>query len=133
MQLSITPEVIAKAGTEHAEQSALFCWAAASGIPELKWMHAIPNGGERNAIVASRMKAEGVRTGVWDVFLPLPRREFHGLYIEMKRSTRRNHKDGGLSPEQVTFGIWASSHGYYMVVAYTWQEAAEALRQYVDA
>ena len=39
---------------EDAEQAALFDWAAY--YPELKWMHAIANGGYRNKKEAARLK-----------------------------------------------------------------------------
>ena len=40
--------------------------------PCLKWLHHIPNGGLRNRVVAGKLKAEGVRAGVSDYFLPWP-------------------------------------------------------------
>src|ERR1043166_9911283 len=43
------------------------------GDDRLKWLHAIPNGGERTARTAALLKAEGVRKGGADVFLPVPR------------------------------------------------------------
>ncbi len=72
--------------TEHHEQVALFEWAARQSnmTPELKLLHAIPNGGHRHKAVAANMKREGVKAGVPDVFLPVARYGFHGLYIEMK-------------------------------------------------
>lgn len=47
-------------------------------------LFAIPNGGQRNKVVAGKLKAEGVRSGVADLFLALPAGDCHGLYIEMK-------------------------------------------------
>jgi len=66
------PETLAKAGTEHAHQAALFCWAAHSTqiYPELLWLFAVPNGGQRNIVTAVRLRAEGVRSGVSDIILP---------------------------------------------------------------
>lgn len=124
-----TPEQIANANTEHAHQAALFAWAAA--IPELHWMYAVPNGGERHKAVAARMKAEGVRSGVWDVHLPLPRGTAPGLYIEMKDPKRRNQKQGGLSDDQVKFGMAMHAAGYATHVCYTWEEARDALLAYL--
>ena len=93
----MTPQQLAKPGTEHAHQVALFCWAASMLAihPELRWMYAIPNGGDRNPIVAARLKAEGVKSGVSDICIPVAKHGYHGFYIELK-------KPGGKeSPTQV--------------------------------
>jgi len=47
-------------------------------------IYAVPNGGQRNVIVAQKLKAEGVLAGVPDLCVPAPRNGHHGLYIEMK-------------------------------------------------
>ena len=46
---------------EEVEQTCLFRWAAYSlgAHPELKLLHAIPNGGKRSKSEAARMKAAG--------------------------------------------------------------------------
>ncbi len=52
--------------------------------PELALLFAIPNGGYRRIETASRLKAEGVKAGVPDLFLPVARSPWNGLFIEMK-------------------------------------------------
>ena len=100
-----TPESLAKAGSEHAEQTALFCWAALPEVraeyPVLELMFAIPNGGERNKIVAGNLKAEGVKAGVLDIFLPVPSKGWHGLFIEMKVAGIKL-EDAGRKPNKPT-------------------------------
>jgi hypothetical protein len=138
----ITPDQLASTGSETGEQRALFAWAALSGYPQLKWLHAVPNGGERNDQTRMALAAEGVRNGVWDVFLPWPVRQpwnnngpdgsYHGLYIEMKRANRRNHKNGGLTDEQVAFGEYASRNGYKTAVCYSWEEARDIIVSYLE-
>lgn len=73
--------------TEHEEQKALIktCKARQGKYPELALLFAVPNGGHRNKIVAAKLKAEGVKAGVPDLMLPVPRGQYHGLFIEMKR------------------------------------------------
>lgn len=47
-------------------------------------LFAVPNGGKRNAKEAARLKAEGVRPGVTDLILLVPRGGFPALCIELK-------------------------------------------------
>ena len=54
--------------------------------PLLTWIFHIPNGGWRGKIAGLRMKRQGVRRGVPDLFLPIPRGGYFGLWIEMKRT-----------------------------------------------
>lgn len=140
----ITPEDLAKSGTEDGHQAAVFCWSASmwAQYPQLKWLHAIPNGGSRHIAEATKMVAAGTRSGVWDIFLPAPMRQrydsvapdgsWHGLYIEMKELERRNHKNGGLSEDQITFGRYAEEMGYFCAVCYTWEEARDVILKYLE-
>ena len=52
----MTPETLAKSGTEAAHQTALFAWAALQlqRWPELRWLHHIPNGGSRGDTAQGR-------------------------------------------------------------------------------
>lgn len=74
--------------SEHAEQCAVIEWAQlmvnTGQWPQLEWLHAIPNGGHRNKVTAGKMKAEGVKSGVPDLHLPVPVPPYAGCYIEMK-------------------------------------------------
>lgn len=79
--------------SEHQEQCMLFAWAAYR--PVLALLHAIPNGGKRDIRTDAMLKAEGVKPGVPDIFLPIARGPYHGMYIELKR-----RKGGVLSKEQ---------------------------------
>lgn len=163
----MNPWQLAKSGTEHGEQTALFCFTAkaqsygfplafqqasyeagnidilkATGIavPDLKWFHAIPNGGNRGdnaksrAIEGGRMKAEGVKSGVLDCFWPLQRADYNGIYIEMKKSTLKVDKNptAGCSEEQKDFGQFVIDNGYYAIVCYSWLEAAKVLEWYYN-
>lgn len=69
----VLPRDLCKKGTEHGEQAAWFAWVAANvgTMPDLSKAFAIPNGGLRDAKTASMMKAEGVRSGIPDVLLPV--------------------------------------------------------------
>ncbi len=128
--MPITPEQLARNHTEHGEQAALFCWAASSGIPELKWLFAIPNGFYATPAQKAKMKAEGLRSGVADIFLPMPSisdpmRNYNGLFIEMKVG------NGRLSDEQRKFGEFADGNGYKFVLCYSWIAAGGAILKYL--
>jgi len=137
---AIQPEDIAK-DSEHSHQTALFAWAALSvdKYPQLKWMFAIPNGGLRDMRTAVNLKAEGVKAGVPDIFLPYAWSElqhgvrtYHGCFIEMKQEKYRNRKNGGCSDEQIDFIEYMVSTGYYCKVCYSWEEARDVLINYLE-
>ena len=67
-----------KVPTEHAEQVTLVQWLRRQYPGVL--IFAIPNGGQRNAAVALKLKLEGVVRGVPDLYIPAWR-----TWIEMKR------------------------------------------------
>src|SRR5690348_6356166 len=91
------------------EQVALFEWAALMEpeYPFLGLMFAIPNGGHRHIAVARRLKAEGVKAGVPDIFLPWASDGYHGLFIELKR-----RKGGTVSDEQADWHDALLQAGY---------------------
>jgi hypothetical protein len=114
--------------TEHQEQAALFEWAAFQECvwPELRLLHAIPNGGKRDKVTAARLKAEGVKPGVPDVCLPVPRGDKHGLYIEMKR-----RKGGTVSADQLKWIENLMRQGYECHVCRGCEEARMTILAYL--
>ena len=114
--------------TEHQEQVALFEWAAwmARKHPDLLLMHAIPNGGKRDIRTAARLKAEGVKPGVPDIFLPVPKDGKHGLYIELKRS-----RGGTVSKEQEAWIRALSAQEYVCAVCHGHREAIKVITDYM--
>ena len=122
---------------EHDEQAALFFWARWNFVnhPELRLMFAIPNGGHRNLLVAKKMKAEGVKAGVPDIFLPVARGGFHGLFVEMKAESARPKKGGkgGLSDVQCEWIGELRRQGYRVAVCYGRDEAIAEVTNYLKA
>lgn len=82
-----------RASPEHDEQVAVFAWAAHALVlnryPELELLHAVPNGEKRDWKAARRLKAEGVKSGMPDINLPVARGPYIGLHIEMKSGRNR--------------------------------------------
>jgi hypothetical protein len=77
---------------EHEQQCLLFQWAAENEAtyPELRWMFAVPNWiGTRTKKHGARLKAEGRKPGVLDIWMPVKRGTFPGLVIEMKAGNNR--------------------------------------------
>lgn len=110
--------------SEHQEQ--LLVMNFARQHPEIaSRIYAIPNGGMRNAIIAMKMKAEGQKKGMPDLCLPLPKKGFHGLYIELKTKT------GRLSPEQKKVISQLNSDGFKAVVCFGHEEAIGEIKNYV--
>ena len=114
--------------TESEEQQALFRWAAyeAGMYPELKLLYHVPNEGQRSRATGGRMKCEGLKSGVPDICLPVPRDGFHGLYIELKRT-----KGGRITVEQAEWLENLAAEGYYACICKGWEKASELIVQYL--
>ena len=125
------------APSEHEEQSVVVEWAGEmvrwKKYPELAGLFAIPNGVKysgdyRNrAQWAAKMRAEGLRAGFPDLCLPIARRGFNSLFIEMK-SLRKGAVE---TEEQVEWIRWLNDHGNHAVVCKGAKVAIEKLLWYV--
>ena len=113
--------------TEHDEQVFVMAWAAlnVNRFPCLRWLYAVPNGGHRHRIVAAKMKAEGVKSGVADLCLPFPAGGYHGLYLELKAL------NGRVSDAQVEFIEYVESVGYIGAVCYGADVAIAVIEKYL--
>jgi hypothetical protein len=119
--------------SEHSEQCALFHQAALQQnvYPELKLLHAVPNGTRTTPGVAGKMKAEGVKKGVPDICLPVARGRYIGLYIEMK-AIYNSGKRGQTSPEQREWLNALAEQGHYTAVCYSAEEAWTVITAYLE-
>ncbi len=122
--------------SEHESQKAFF--ARVSLDPRTKYLpiFAIANGGHRHISVAKKLKAEGVKAGVPDIFLAMPKVDHyrvtmtsngeqggvgteymtvrsHGLFIEMKKQGNK------LSPAQMEWISSLNLRGYQVAVCYS--------------
>ena len=114
--------------SEHDEQVALFQWAAdnLARYPMLRWMHANPNGGHRHPAVAGKMKAEGVKRGVLDIYLLWPTPTYGGLAIEMKVGSNKPTK------EQAEMIDHLRSIGWRVAVCYSAKEGQGIIELYLS-
>lgn len=116
-----------KAG-EDTEQIGVIEWANwnRSRYPELELLFHVPNGGKRSAVEAARFKAMGVKAGVPDLILPVPRGGYAGLFIEMKY---------GKNKTTASQDWWLSQmikQGYKATVCHSGIEATAVLENYLN-
>jgi len=112
-----------KIPSEHQEQALFVQWARRKELP----IFAIPNGGARHIAVAMKLKLEGVRPGVPDLFLPLPIGKYHGLFVEMKRQ-----KGGSVSGEQKEWHKLLIDNGYKVIIGLGSESAKEQTLLYLQ-
>ena len=131
---------------EHVEQALFVKWASmqSNKHPELKMLFAIPNGGHRHVAVAKKLKEEGVKSGVPDLFLAVPslvnleipaRDRSHssfvpvintpGLFIEMKVGKNK------LTKNQEWWIGNLQGQGYRCEVCYSFEEARNVICDYL--
>ncbi len=91
-------------------------------------LFAIPNGGHRHRVVASKLKAEGMTAGVSDLILMVARHDHHGLCIEMKTPKGRQSESQKAWEEVVT------DAGYLYCIARSLDEFQSIINTYlIDA
>lgn len=121
---------------ESQEQQALIEWAKLQAVPShipgvlpgekvIDFLFAIPNGGARSKATAGKLKAEGVKAGVWDLQLALPIGRTHGLWIEMKAGKNT------LTDEQRAWRDRMQRVGFKCVVCWSFEEARNAIEEYI--
>jgi hypothetical protein len=121
--------IIKKIVDEHTEQVNYFKMLEnlRGKYTQLILAHSIPNGGLRNKAVAKKLKDEGVKSGVPDIFIPIPKDGYHGLYIEMKKT-----KQWHISDNQKFWLNYLNEIGYCAIVCRGAIEAFESTKNYLD-
>jgi hypothetical protein len=110
---------------EKEMQENLFKWFDLQH-PELHYsMWHTPNGGSRHVVEAMNLKRQGTRKGVFDITLAVPRGNYHGAFIELKRKGMK------LTKEQREFAIIQFKNGYYVTVHDDWNDARLFITSYL--
>lgn len=152
----MTPFETDNGAREHLQQRALFMWANCAAlygvayadrpeaydfrtrdalqyelgspytIPALKRLFAIHNQGHGDIVRGNRAKAEGVKAGVPDLMLPQPIDGLAGLFIELKRSSKKDTQGN-----QNDWIDYLNQVGYKCVVAVGWRGARIELVNYL--
>ena len=112
---------------EHEEQASLFRMAerASCAYPELELLNGSLNGVRLTIGQAVKAKRSGMKKGYPDIQLPVARRGYHGMYIEMKHGRNRPER------EQKAWLKRLKDEGHYVTVAYSALEAWDELMWYL--
>lgn len=126
--MKTTVKILSNPKTEAQHQANVINWSILHTVdwPELALLHHIPNGGSRDAIEGKHLKAQGVRAGVPDLCLPVPRGQYHGLYLELKA------EKGRASDAQKWWGERLLAQGYFWIICYGWENAVAVLERYLS-
>lgn len=116
--------------TEDQHQAAVIKWSQQASIrqkyPELKLIYHIPNERKCTPQQGARLKRMGVKSGVPDLDLPVPRGGYHGLRIEMKA------EHGKTSANQEWWMDALHAQGYCCKVCYGWKDAVDVIERYLQ-
>lgn len=115
-----------ESASEHELQVACVKWFRYEYPQFSRLLFAIPNGGQRDVVVASKLKSEGVVAGVPDMFLALPNEMAAGLFIEMK-----NGRAGRVSRAQEEMMHTLKRAGYECDVCRSYDEFVTIVRKYL--
>lgn len=96
------------------------CW------PELALLFHIKNETTEGAQRVAVDRAMGVKKGVPDLFLPVARGQYHGLFIELKNET------GRVNDAQEWWGTKLTENGYFWEVCHGWESATRVIEWYLS-
>jgi len=121
--------------SEHDEQCMVMDWWSKQYKQHYGQLFAIPNSshlaGNQRArwTKMAKMKAEGLRPGASDLFLAIPSGDYHGFFIEMKRTggVPSNIKDN-----QHEFINDMREYGYKADVCFGYEAAINEIKDYLE-
>lgn len=94
--------------------------------PELAMLFHIKNETTEGAQRVAVDRAMGVKKGVPDLFLPVARGQYHGLFIELKNET------GCANDAQEWWGAKLTENGYFWEVCHGWESATRVIEWYLN-
>ena len=108
--------------TEHQEQSLVVKYCTLKKIP----IFHIPNGSYKSVTARTKSKQEGLKSGIPDLMIPVANKNYHGLFIEMKRI-----KNSKVSVHQKQWIELLNKQGYKAIVCYGNNEAIKEIENYI--
>ncbi len=114
---------------ETQEQIAIMDWCRwqENHYKELKMIFHIVNEGKRSSRVGVELQKMGMKKGIPDICLPVPNKQYHGLYIELKADKTKR-----ISKEQKEWLEKLNSYGYKAVRANGAEEAIGIIKEYLN-
>jgi len=88
------------------------------------WAH-VPNGGSRNVIEASKLKAMGTKKGVPDILIFEPKGIYNGMAIELKVGKNK------ISEHQKYWLEELASRGWCCVICYDLEEVVKKIDNFL--
>lgn len=85
----------------------------------------IPNEAKRSVAYGAKMKRMGLRKGFPDLFIPMARNGYHGLFIELKRDILSK-----ATKDQLEWIAYLNGQGYYATVCYGANAAIKEIEKY---
>lgn len=114
---------------EGQEQAAIFNWLHHYDREAESHCFHVPNGGKRHIATAIKLKREGVKAGVPDIWLMLPRGGHSGLIIEFKASPPHA---SAVSKDQKAWVARLNVAGYKAVVCKGFDAAKQTITDYLS-
>ncbi len=113
--------------SEYEECKLFWDWCQLNFLIKKVTAH-IVNEGRRSFSQGSKLKKIGLRKGVSDYFIGLPRGGYYGVWIEMKI---KNRKRARVSPDQIEWVSLMRCAGFYAFVSYGGDEAIQFMKDYI--
>lgn len=120
-------QVIVPKETQEQKQLIAWCEYQKNIYPELDLIFHIVNEGKRSKRTGAELKRMGMKKGVPDICLPVPKGKHHGLWIELKADkTKRATK------EQKEWLVKLTKQGYKAVMCYGAEDAITVIKEYLN-
>jgi hypothetical protein len=109
--------------SENAIQKAVMQWVKLDPVLRMCVIH-IPNEGKRTSRYGKSLKEMGMRPGVADLFIAMPRKGYNGAWIELKS------ENGVLSDSQMEFLDDMRNQNYLTSTCHSIDEAIKTISWY---
>ena len=106
---------------EHKLQVAIVKWL---DFTQDFYYFAIPNGGARHRLVAIKLKMEGAKAGVADMFWMVHNKNWKGIFVEVKIDK------GKQQPNQKSFENICYCSGYYYAIVKSIEDCENLIKKF---